>query len=64
MVDNKFVLGRSIEENEIWPNILEKAWAKYYGSYEIIEEGLVHLALSELTNGVPKLHMTAKEKNL
>jgi len=39
---------------EAWPMILEKAYAKLYKSYENIEGGKVHIALSELTGGVPQ----------
>lgn len=38
-------------EREIWPIIIEKAYAKFHGSYSNIEGGLVHTALEELTNG-------------
>lgn len=33
--------------------LIEKAYAKMYGSYSAIEGGLVEVALSELTNGAP-----------
>jgi len=40
---------------EMWPAILEKAYAKLYGSYEAIEAGKVHMALSDLIeNGFPE----------
>ena len=38
-------------EREIWPLLIEKAYAKFHGSYFNIEGGLVHAALEELTNG-------------
>ena len=38
-------------EREIWPLLLEKAYAKFHGSYDNIEGGHVHTALEELTNG-------------
>ena len=63
-VDDKFLVDDSGEhagarlltnittnEREIWPLILEKAYAKFHGSYSAIEGGLVHVALEELTNG-------------
>ena len=34
--------------------ILEKAYAKKYGSFSAVEGGLTHLALAELTNGIPE----------
>lgn len=40
---------------EMWPAILEKAYAKLYGSYESIEAGKVHLALADMIeNGFPE----------
>ena len=62
--DNTPVFGRSLDLDEIWVCILEKAYAKKYGSYSIIQGGHAHLALAELTNGVPRLILTEKEKNL
>jgi len=40
---------------EMWPCILEKAYAKLYGSYSNIEAGKVHLALADMVdNGFPE----------
>lgn len=49
---------------ELWPMFLEKAFAKKYGSYEIIEGGLVDKCLAELTNGVPETYYTEEEDNV
>lgn len=38
----------------IWPMILEKAYAKLFGSYDSIVGGLVSNALADLTNGIPQ----------
>lgn len=43
--------GRS-ESNEIWVLLVEKAYAKVYGSFENIEGGCIETALNELT-GAP-----------
>lgn len=40
-------------EEEVWPLILEKAYAKLHGSYEAIEGGWVDEACADLTNGAP-----------
>lgn len=34
--------------------IIEKAYAKKYGSFSLMEGGWVQLALSDLTNGIPE----------
>ena len=40
---------------EMWPAILEKAYAKLYGSYAAIEAGKVHMALADIVeNGFPE----------
>ena len=39
----------------MWPAILEKAYAKLYGSYTNIEAGKVHMALADMVdNGFPE----------
>lgn len=45
---------RSESEKELWPMILEKAYAKLFGTYENIEAGKVCYALADLTGGVPE----------
>ena len=43
--------ARSRSRCELWPSILEKAYAKHAGSYSAIAGGLVHSALVDLTGG-------------
>ena len=52
------------ESKELWPIILEKAYAKKYGSYENIEGGLVDFALAEMTNGIPESMDRKDNQNL
>lgn len=58
VIDNYFPAGmagfsfvQSEDGNELWPMVLEKAYAKLYGGYKNIEKGKVHYALAELTGG-------------
>lgn len=41
--------AHSTHFSEIWVALLEKAFAKYYGSYATLERGFVHQALRDLT---------------
>lgn len=48
--ENKGVAtAHSKEMTELWVTMLEKAFAKYYGSYAEIERGFVHQALEDMT---------------
>ena len=57
MLDGEFYFARNSSEDEIkelWPCIIEKAYAKKYGSYSNIIGGFVSSTLAELTNGIPE----------
>ena len=45
----------SAHGSEIWVLLLEKAWAKIYGSYENIEAGYTREALYALTGAPTKV---------
>jgi len=45
---------------ELWPLILEKAWAKVHGSYDRIVDGRVDLTLRDLT-GAPSFSYSISE---
>lgn len=59
-----FVFARTPTLKEVWPNILEKAYAKKYGSFSVICGGFVDVALAELTNGIPETMNRADNQNL
>lgn len=56
-----WAFSRSNNEKEIWVLLLEKAWAKIYGSYQRIEAGTTGEALTVLT-GAPTSFIYHKEK--
>lgn len=49
--DGKIAFSQA-HKGELWPIILEKAWAKIHGSYERIEAGQAHLTMRDVT-GAP-----------
>lgn len=49
---NNWAFSRSGQDKEIWVLLLEKAWAKIFGSYQRIEGGTTGEALPSLT-GAP-----------
>jgi hypothetical protein len=36
---------------EVWPTMMEKAYAKFYGNYENINGGRPKVALADMTGG-------------
>ena len=64
MQGDRFAFVRTPSGKELWPVIIEKAYAKKYGSYSAIAGGLVDLALSELTNGIPESYERDENPNL
>lgn len=62
-----WIYGRSYDENETWPAVYEKAYAKYRNfskddcpEYEVLNNGWIHSAMVELVGGVP--HQLLHEK--
>jgi hypothetical protein len=51
--------------NELWPMVLEKAYAKLNGNYSFIEAGKVQYALADMTDGFPEqIDLKKDVKNL
>ncbi|KAJ3432911.1 calpain-15 [Anaeramoeba flamelloides] len=60
--NSHLAFGHSSDRLELWVQVLEKAYAKIFGNYMAIEGGFVHLALANLSGGVPELiEMQKKE---
>lgn len=50
---NNFLYCSNKEEpNEYWASLLEKAYAKIYGSYESLDGGLIYDALIDMSGGI------------
>ena len=55
----------SKDKNEFWSPLLEKAYAKLYGSYKALEGGLAIEAAVDFTGGIPEvfdLHSSEVQK--
>jgi len=56
------LFGRSTDPNELWVGLLEKAYAKLYGSYDAIVGGNIAEALRDLTGlAATELDLTHKD---
>ncbi|XP_072909091.1 calpain-A-like [Hemitrygon akajei] len=54
--NGKLIYARSEADNEFWPSLFEKAFAKLHGSYKAIEGGWTLDALTDLTGGVGEIY--------
>ncbi len=49
------VFTRAIEDNEFWPSLIEKAYAKLHGSYERLETLSLRETISDFTGLEPEI---------
>ena len=49
-------------KREIWPLLIEKAYAKLYGAYPQIDGGYIDRALADMTNGWPSTYSLKDDK--
>ncbi|XP_063872789.1 calpain-9-like isoform X1 [Scylla paramamosain] len=61
----RLVYLHSTDPSEFWAALLEKAYAKFYGSYEALQKGFTTRALQDLTGGiVQSFSLTMQERFL
>uniref|UniRef100_A0A182KE23 Calpain catalytic domain-containing protein n=1 Tax=Anopheles christyi TaxID=43041 RepID=A0A182KE23_9DIPT len=56
----KLLFGRSANADEYWSALLEKAYAKFYGSYGALDGGTAREAMQDLTGGLTEFYQPKK----
>uniref|UniRef100_A0A182P1C7 Calpain catalytic domain-containing protein n=1 Tax=Anopheles epiroticus TaxID=199890 RepID=A0A182P1C7_9DIPT len=56
----KLLFGRSANGDEYWSALLEKAYAKFYGSYGALDGGTAREAMQDLTGGLTEFYQPNK----
>jgi calpain-15 len=62
--EQKWAFSRCANDREIWVQILEKAWAKVFGTYQRIEGGLAGESLSALTGAPARIFLHSELPNI
>ena len=62
-IDGQLIYTRSKERNEFWGALLEKALAKWHGSYRAIESGKFCEGSVSLTGGIPELMVVSNSES-
>jgi hypothetical protein len=52
--DGNWAFVKTLSGTELWPMLIEKAYAKLHGDYDSIAAGKVQFALADLTGGFPE----------
>jgi len=57
---SKLLFAQIGDDKSLWGPLLEKAFAKFYGNYEVLEAGWAGISMSAMTGG-PYLTLNVKE---
>ncbi|CAG9855587.1 unnamed protein product [Phyllotreta striolata] len=62
-INGNLIFDRYKDKNVFWTPLLEKAYAKLYGSYKNIEGGFISEALEDFTGGLNELYLNLQDYN-